>query len=44
MNVGASAKLASVRDGRFGWAILDEAYQMRSDMLLQIFERFERGL
>lgn len=44
MIVGTSAKLASVRDGRFGWAILDEAYQMRSDMLLQIVERFDRGL
>ncbi|MBF6361129.1 ATP-binding protein [Nocardia farcinica] len=42
--VGTSAKWATVRDGQFGWAILDEAYQMRSDMLLQIVERFDRGL
>ncbi|MEU2388953.1 AAA domain-containing protein [Streptomyces sp. NPDC012461] len=42
--VGTSAKWATVRDGTFGWAILDEAYQMRSDMLLQLVERFERGL
>lgn len=42
--VGTSAKWASVRDERFGWAILDEAYQMRSDSLLQIVERFDRGL
>ncbi|GII95117.1 ATP-binding protein [Sinosporangium siamense] len=42
--VGTSAKWATVRDGTFGWAILDESYQMRSDMLLQIVERFDRGL
>ncbi|NNH76080.1 AAA family ATPase [Nocardia uniformis] len=42
--VGTSAKWATVTDSRFGWAILDEAYQMRSDKLLQIVERFERGL
>ncbi|NKY31304.1 AAA domain-containing protein [Nocardia gamkensis] len=42
--VGTSAKWAVVRDGQFGWAILDEAYQMRSDKLLQIVERFDRGL
>ncbi|MFE2996870.1 AAA domain-containing protein [Nocardia sp. NPDC059246] len=42
--VGTSAKWTTVRDSRFGWAILDEAYQMRSDMLLQIVERFDRGL
>ncbi|MFF3567949.1 AAA domain-containing protein [Nocardia jiangxiensis] len=42
--VATSAKWATVRDAEFGWAILDEAYQMRSDMLLQIVERFDRGL
>ncbi|WP_194904218.1 AAA domain-containing protein [Catenulispora rubra] len=42
--VGTSAKWATVRDGTFGWAILDESYQMRSDLLLQIVERFDRGL
>ena len=42
--VGTSAKWATVRDHTFGWAILDESYQMRSDMLLQIVERFDRGL
>jgi hypothetical protein len=42
--VGTAAKWATLRDGTFGWAILDEAYQMRSDMLLQIVERFDRGL
>ena len=42
--VGTSAKWATVRDHTFGWAILDESYQMRSDMLLQIVERFDRDL
>ncbi|MFE7648441.1 MULTISPECIES: AAA domain-containing protein [Streptomyces] len=42
--VGTAAKWATVRDSKFGWAILDESYQMRSDMLLQIVERFDRGL
>ncbi|RBO85282.1 AAA domain-containing protein [Nocardia puris] len=42
--VGTAAKWATVRDGRFRWAILDESYQMRSDTLLQIVERFDRGL
>jgi hypothetical protein len=42
--VGTAAKWATVRDGTFGWAILDESYQMRSDMLLQVVERFDRGL
>jgi hypothetical protein len=42
--VGTSAKWAGIRHDYFGWAILDEAYQMRSDMLLQIVERFDRGL
>ncbi|MER8261799.1 AAA domain-containing protein [Streptomyces albidoflavus] len=42
--VGTAAKWATITDGTFGWAILDESYQMRSDMLLQIVERFDRGL
>ncbi|MEU8795019.1 AAA domain-containing protein [Streptomyces sp. NPDC048643] len=42
--VGTAAKWATIRDSTFGWAILDEAYQMRSDMLLQIVERFDHGL
>lgn len=42
--VGTAAKWATIRDGSFGWAILDESYQMRSDALLQIAERFDRGL
>ncbi|MFE6050415.1 AAA domain-containing protein [Kitasatospora sp. NPDC056446] len=42
--VGTAAKWAAVRDATFKWAILDESYQMRSDMLLRIVERFDRGL
>ncbi|MET9615394.1 AAA domain-containing protein [Kitasatospora indigofera] len=42
--VGTAAKWATIRDTTFGWAILDESYQMRSDMLLRIVERFDRGL
>ncbi|MFD5922234.1 AAA domain-containing protein [Kitasatospora sp. NPDC058201] len=42
--VGTAAKWATVRDTTFRWAILDESYQMRSDMLLRIAERFDRGL
>src|SRR4029450_6241069 len=30
--------------GLWQWAIVDEAYQMRSDMLLRIANRFERAL
>ncbi|MBV6701920.1 AAA family ATPase [Kitasatospora aureofaciens] len=42
--VGTAAKWATVRDTTFRWAILDESYQMRSDLLLRIVERFDRGL
>lgn len=42
--VGTSMKWATVQDASFGWAILDESYQMRSDTLLQIVKRFDRGL
>jgi hypothetical protein len=42
--VGTAAKWAYVADGRWPWAIVDEAYQMRSDMLLRIAPRFERAL
>jgi hypothetical protein len=38
-------KWAKVRgDARWPWAIVDEAYQMRSDLLLQVAGRFDRGL
>jgi hypothetical protein len=42
--VGTAAKWATIADGTWGWAIVDEAYQMRSDMLLRIANRFERAL
>ncbi len=42
--VGTAAKWAYTADGQWPWAIIDEAYQMRSDMLLRIAPRFERAL
>lgn len=42
--VGTAAKWATVNDGSWPWAIVDEAYQMRSDMLLRIANRFDRAL
>jgi len=41
---GTAAKWATVSGGIWPWAIIDEAYQMRSDMLLRIAARFERAL
>jgi hypothetical protein len=41
---GTAAKWATVRDGSWPWAVVDEAYQMRSDMLLRVACRFERAL
>jgi hypothetical protein len=42
--VATSAKWATLSEGRWPWAIVDEAYQMRSDMLLRIAPRFARAL
>ncbi|GAA5194013.1 AAA family ATPase [Rugosimonospora acidiphila] len=42
--IGTAAKWATVTDGSWRWAIVDEAYQMRSDMLLRIANRFDRAL
>jgi hypothetical protein len=42
--VATSAKWATLAEGSWPWAIVDEAYQMRSDMLLRIAPRFERAL
>jgi hypothetical protein len=42
--VATAAKWAAVSGGTWPWAIIDEAYQMRSDMLLRIAARFERAL
>ncbi|MEV1286937.1 AAA domain-containing protein [Micromonospora sp. NPDC049679] len=42
--LGTAAKWAMVSDGSWPWAIVDEAYQMRSDALLRVAGRFERAL
>jgi len=42
--VSTAAKWSTLRDGSWPWAIIDEAYQMRSDALLRIAGRFERTL
>lgn len=42
--VSTAAKWAHVKDRTWRWAIVDEAYQMRSDALLAIAPRFERAL
>jgi hypothetical protein len=41
---GTAAKWATVTGGLWPWAVIDEAYQMRSDTLLRIAGRFERAL
>lgn len=42
--IGTAAKWATVPAGTWPWAIVDEAYQMRSDALLRVAGRFERAL
>ncbi|GAA1548860.1 AAA family ATPase [Actinomadura kijaniata] len=42
--IATAAKWATLSDGSWSWAIVDEAYQMRSDMLLRIAGRFEKAL
>jgi hypothetical protein len=42
--IGTAAKWATVADRSWPWAIVDEAYQMRSDMLLRIANLFDRAL
>ncbi|MBO4208344.1 AAA domain-containing protein [Micromonospora echinofusca] len=42
--IGTAAKWATVTEGSWPWAIVDEAYQMRSDALLRVAGRFERAL
>ena len=42
--VATAAKWTHITQGVWPWAIVDEAYQMRSDMLLRIANRFERAL
>ncbi|WP_425394363.1 AAA family ATPase [Actinoplanes subtropicus] len=44
ITIGTAAKWATVTEGSWPWAIVDEAYQMRSDALLRVAPRFERAL
>jgi hypothetical protein len=44
VTIGTAAKWATVSEGTWPWAIVDEAYQMRSDALLRVAARFERAL
>ncbi|MEV6346896.1 AAA domain-containing protein [Actinoplanes sp. NPDC051851] len=44
VTIGTAAKWATVTEGSWPWAIVDEAYQMRSDALLRVAPRFERAL
>lgn len=44
ITIATAAKWAHVRDRVWPWAIVDEAYQMRSDALLTLAARFERAL
>lgn len=44
VTVGTAAKWVHVTDGPWPWAIIDEAYQMRSDMLLRVARCFDRAL
>ncbi|MGK5681076.1 AAA family ATPase [Actinoplanes sp. URMC 104] len=44
VTIGTAAKWATVTEGSWPWAIVDEAYQMRSDALLRVAPRFLRAL
>ncbi|HET6530198.1 MAG TPA: AAA family ATPase [Actinoplanes sp.] len=44
VTIGTAAKWATLSEGTWPWAIVDEAYQMRSDALLRVASRFERAL
>ncbi len=41
---GTAAKWGTVTEGAWPWAVVDEAYQMRSDLLLKVAPRFGRAL
>ena len=41
---GTAHKWATVHDASWPWAIVDEAYQMRSDLLLRVAGLFDRAL
>ncbi|MFJ2915357.1 AAA family ATPase [Streptomyces sp. NPDC087228] len=42
--IGTAMKWATVRDRQWPWAIIDEAYQMRSDVLLLTARLFDKAL
>jgi hypothetical protein len=42
--IGTAHKWATVKAASWPWAIVDEAYQMRSDLLLQVAGLFQRSL
>jgi hypothetical protein len=42
--IGTAHKWATVKDESWPWAIVDEAYQMRSDLLLRVAGRFGRAM
>jgi AAA domain len=44
ITIGTAAKWLYIDEPPWPWAIIDEAYQMRSDMLLRIAARFRRAL
>ncbi|HEY7273996.1 MAG TPA: AAA domain-containing protein [Actinoplanes sp.] len=44
ITIATAAKWATVTEGTWPWAIVDEAYQMRSDALLRVAPRFARAL
>ena len=44
ITIATAAKWATVTEGTWPWAIVDEAYQMRSDALLRVASRFVRAL
>jgi AAA domain len=44
ITVSTAAKWGYTQEGPWPWAIIDEAYQMRSDALLAIASRFQRAL
>ena len=44
ITIATAAKWATLTEGSWPWAIVDEAYQMRSDALLRVALRFQRAL
>jgi len=44
ITIATAAKWVHITDGPWPWAIIDEAYQMRSDMLLRVAPLFEQAL